>query len=163
MIHADAEDLAVRLVEYSGQLACRREVLAELAEVGDELKSKIELGATSSLAEILDRREAVLRRLEQVLVQTKDVEKMVEKALRMTDRQSVEAAAAADTILASADEMAEAAQGILRNQQECEAILRNSLGIIREQQRQITRVRNINSAYKGRVGDDDPRFLDSTR
>ena len=162
MIHADVKDLVSRFEEYSRQLACRREVLAQLAEVGEDLKAGVEAGTPSSLAEILDRRRSVLQRLEQVLAQTKDVDKMVEKTSQLTNQQYAEAPEAANEILASAGEMAEAAKGILRNQKECEEILRNSLGIVRKQRRQITRTRNINSAYNGRVYN-DPRFLDSSR
>ena len=159
-MNANPEELTSRLAEYTSQLQCRRDALAALDQVGEELRGKIAASAFSSLPEVLERRQALIERLERVISQTKDLDDLASDVSRLTSHPSIEVADAANALSRSFAEAAAAAGSVLRTQQECERILADSLVVAKRQQRRASDGRRAASRY-GSGKTIQPRFLDS--
>ena len=160
MIDANAEELAERLQEYAGQLSRRREVLEEIAGIGDEMTGRLRTGVFSCLPELLDRRGLALQRLERVLLQNRDVEQALEEASRLTDHPSAAISQSASALTDAGRECAAAVANIMQSQAECEEILCGAVGAERSRLKQAKQAKRFAATYPDLRGN-TPRFLDS--
>ncbi len=161
-MNADSQSMLKSLSEYSQQLECRREVLSELADIGNRMTATAREGAIPTLEEILEKRQETIERLERVLLQTRDLEVLIADAARLTSHPNAEVAKAAKELIRSADDVAEVVENILQTQQECERVLLDSIITLKSEQQTIGKSKKLAGVYKNNFCE-TPRFIDSTQ